>query len=706
MSNTSKLLGTMTLLQLVACTGAESQLKTTGAAAAKPAETTAPAATPAVKPDAKPAPHPVLVTCDEHLTAVRDQRKLLVALGKPRHPPKTAEMVVEHYNQLMVHLQTAEAESSLFRSVHPDAATRDAAGECEARVAALVTELSLDRPLYEVFADLDTKGQPADTVRLVSKTLFDFRRAGVDKDEATRQRIEALQKELVQASQAFDKAIVSDVRTVFFTPAELDGLPQDWLDGHKPGRDGKIAVTTNYPDLVPVLNYATNDQTRKQLYIVNKQRAWPVNDGNLKQILAVRYELAKLLGYDSWAAFVTADKMIGSDKKAQSFLERVSKASDARMKQDYAELLAELQRDQPKATEVGDWQQAYLLGQVKKRKFSFDAQALRSYLHYTKVRDGLLALTGKLFGVTFKPNTTAKTWHPDVTVYDVYEGDKLHGVIYLDMHPREGKYKHAAQFTLRNGVKDIQLPEGVLVCNFPHPRDGGLMEHREVQTFFHEFGHLIHHTFGGHQRLARFSGVATEWDFVEAPSQIFEEWAKDYTTLSAFASNDKGEVIPKALVDKLVAAEEVGKGLWARHQLFYAALSLNMHSRDPKGLDHDALVADMMTKYSPYRLVADTHMQASFGHLNGYSAIYYTYMWSMVIAKDMFSAFEAGGIHSPKVAMHYRKTILEPGGSKDAAELVADFLGRPYDFGSFERWLNPAPAKGTGRPPAAGKDKK
>jgi thimet oligopeptidase len=214
------------------------------------------------------------------------------------------------------------------------------------------------------------------------------------------------------------------------------------------------------------------------------------------------------------------------------------------------------------------------------------------------------------------------------------------------------------------------------------------MEHKEVETFFHEFGHLIHHVFGGQQKWARFSGVTTEWDFVEAPSQIFEEWSKDYETLKAFATNEKGEVIPKALVDKLRASDDFGKALWVRHQMFYAALSLNMHNHDPATIDQDKMVEEIQNKYSAWRFVPGTHMQASFGHLNGYSAMYYTYMWSMVIAKDMFSAFQKAGVLDPATALRYRKTILEPGGSKDAADLVKDFLGRPYGFKSYEDWLN------------------
>ena len=634
---------------------------------------------------------PLLVRCRAGLQTADALHDALVA---PAKPLATTAAILDAFNKMSVELDNASAESDLMRAVHPDEKVRDAASACERLVSARRTELSLDRGLYDVFAKLDTHALPADEQRLVAKTLEDFLRAGVDKDEATRARLKALNDELVDVGQKFDKAIAGDTRSIEVLPTALAGLPQDWLDAHKPGPDGKVKVTTNYPDYIPVMSYAEDDAVRKQLYTVYRQRGWPENQANLQKLLELRAEEAKLLGFANWAAYITANKMIKSPKNVEDFVARITSSADKRMRAEYQVLLTELRKHDPKADVVEDWQQAYLLGQVKKRQFDMDAQALRPYLHYDKVKNGLLALTSKLFGVTYKPNTTAPKWHPDVEAYDVYEGEKLYGTIYLDMHPRDEKYKHAAQFSLQSGILGQQKPIGVLVCNFPNPRGGnGLMEHRDVETFFHEFGHLIHHVFGGQQKWARFSGVATEWDFVEAPSQIFEEWAKDYQTLKAFATNERGETIPKALVEKLRASDDFGKALWVRHQMFYAALSLRMHTREPKGLDQDKLVEETQNTYSAWRFAPGTHMQASFGHLNGYSAIYYTYMWSMVIAKDMFSAFQKAGVHDPATAMKYRHAILEPGGSKDAADLVADFLGRPYGFASYETWLAGKKAK-------------
>src|SRR6185503_10215751 len=215
-----------------------------------------------------------------------------------------------------------------------------------------------------------------------------------------------------------------------------------------------------------------------------------------------------------------------------------------------------------------------------------------------------------------------------------------------------------------------------------------LLEHDDVETFLHEFGHLLHSLFGGHQKWVDLSGIATEWDFVEAPSQMLEEWSLDPGVLQTFARNYKtGEPIPAALVEKLRASKDFGNGIYVAQQTFYSALSLNIHNRDPKQVDLNKMLPEIQSKYSMFAYVPDTHQYASFGHLEGYSAMYYTYMWSLVIAKDLFSKFDSKNLLDPKIATEYRRKVLEPGGSEDAADLVKDFLGRPYSFTSFQNWL-------------------
>ena len=235
---------------------------------------------------------------------------------------------------------------------------------------------------------------------------------------------------------------------------------------------------------------------------------------------------------------------------------------------------------------------------VKAEQYNFNSQSVRPYFEYSKVKAGVMDITSRMFGISYRPVTGAQVWHADVEAFDVLEGDRVLGRIYLDMFPRDNKYKHYAQFTLTNGKEGRILPEGVLVCNFPRPgAEPALMQHSDVETFFHEFGHLLHHVLGGHTKWAGVAGVATEWDFVEAPSQMLEEWVWTPETLQTFAKHyQTGEPIPADLVKRMRAADEFGKGLFVRQQMFYANISLNLHNRDPKTINMARLVGDLQER--------------------------------------------------------------------------------------------------------------
>jgi thimet oligopeptidase len=568
---------------------------------------------------------------------------------------------------------------------------RDAADQCEQEVDALATELSLDRGVYDTLAAIDLDGADAATHYYVHKTLRDLRRAGVDKDDATRARVRQLREELLKIGQEFGKNIKDDVRTLAIDPAELDGLPDDFKQQHKPGPDGKVTISTDNTDYIPFVTYAKSGKAREALWRLYRLRGHPKNLEVLSRMLEKRHELATLLGYANWAEYATEDKMIGSGKAAADFIARISTASSSRSERDYAQLLKRKRKDEASAASVPPWDSAYYQERVMAEEYGFDSQAMRGYFEYERVKKGVLDITARMFGIAYRKVADAPVWHAEVDAYDVVEGDKPLGRIYLDMHPREGKYKHYAQFTLANGVAGRALPEGVLMCNFPRPSgsEPALMEHGSVRTFFHEFGHLLHHVLGGHTRWVGQSGVATEWDFVEAPSQMLEEWIWDLETLQTFARHwQTGEPLPAELLAAARAADEYGKGLWVRQQMFYAATSLEFHARNPRGLDTTKLMAELQDRYTPFKYVEGTYFHESFGHLDGYSAIYYTYMWSLVIAKDLFSVFKREGLLNPAPAKRYRRAILEAGGSKPAAELVRDFLGRPYDFSAYQQWLD------------------
>ena len=596
-------------------------------------------------------------------------------------PPTDAHAVLQVWNDAQVALSNAASVGSLFSEVHPDKAVRDRAEAVAQEVQKLDTDLGLDQELYAVLAGVDPTGLDADATRVLERTLRDFRRSGVDRDEATRNRIRELSERSILLSQEFSKNIRENVRSIRIAPERLAGMPRDWIDAHPVEHDGLVTVTTDYPDVVPFRTFAHDAAARRDLVTQFLTIAWPDNDRVLQDIFAVRREHAALLGYDTWADYDAEVKMIGSGSAIAEFIDRITELSGASAQRDKAVLLERLRADRPEATDIDGADVTYYAELVRKEQLAVDAQQVRTYFPFEAVRQGLLDVTGRLFGLEWTPIPDAGTWHEEVATYDVsFDGSRI-GRIHLDLHPRDGKYKHAAQFDLVRGVDGVQLAEGVLVCNF----NRGLMEHDEVVTLFHEFGHLVHHVLAGRQQWVRFSGVATEWDFVEAPSQMLEEWAWDASVLATFSRNAAGQTIPPELVDAMRRADDFGKGYDARTQMFYAALSYDFHVNETDDLT--ARLRELMARYSVFPYLEGTHMHCHFGHLDGYSSAYYTYMWSLVIAKDMFSAFDRDDLFDPEVAGAYRDKVLAQGGRRDAADLVEDFLGRPYTFDAYAAWL-------------------
>ncbi len=602
-----------------------------------------------------------------------------------------AAEVVQLWNDAELALGLAASLSSLIGEVHPDKAVRTLAEQRSREVKKLITELGQDRDLYAVLSraerDLETPFADgrvdAGALRLLRLTLRDFRRAGVDRDDATRDRLLALSENEVKLGQDFARNIRDDVRTVRLRPEQLAGLPADYLEAHPPGADGMIALSTDYPDIIPFRTFGQDAQARRDLTIAFLNRGWPDNDAILRELLATRHEHATLLGYSGWPDFDAEVKMVGSGAAIAEFIERIAEAARPSADHDVAVLLERLRQDRPSATRLDAADVPFYAEVVRRENFEVDAQEVRRYFDFERVRTGLLDVTARLFGLRYVAVTDAPRWHEDVVVYDVLaaETGALLGRIYLDLHPRAGKFKHAAQFDLVAGVAGQTLPEGALVCNFGR----GLIEHVDVVTLFHEFGHLVHHVLGGRQRYARFSGVATEWDFVEAPSQMLEEWAWDAEVLRSFAVDERGNPISAELVARMRAAHEFGKGYLARTQMFYAAVSYVLHCAAVEDLT--STVRELQDRYDAFDYIDGTHFHTSLGHLEGYTSAYYTYMWSLVIAKDLFSAFERDDLFDTSVSHRYRDRILAAGGSGDAADLVAEFLGRPYSFDAFAAWL-------------------
>jgi thimet oligopeptidase len=618
--------------------------------------------------------------CDGQLAAARR----LTAVLKDRPEGRNGRRAMALWNDLNLALRNAFAVASLLSNVHPDEAVRTRAEQAEQDAHKLLTEIGLDRRLYDALSAVDPQDLDEGGRRVHGLALRDFHRAGVDQAEEVRTRLRALAERETEVSQGFSKNIRDDVRSIRVAPEVLDGLPADFVEAHPAGDDGLVTITTEYPDYVPFMTFCRDRDARAALIAQFLNRAYPENDVLLRELLGLRREHALLLGYDGWPSYDAEVKMIETGDAIAQFIDKISKAAEASALRDRDILLERIRQDRPDAAVLDGADTRFYTEVIKREQHSVDAQEVRRFFSFDQVRQGLLDVTGRLFGLSYEA-VDVPSWHDDVTTYDVSLGGAPIGRIYLDLHPRANKFNHAAQFTLTDGVIGRQLPEGVLVCNFPR----GLMEHDDVVTLFHEFGHLIHHVLGGHQRWARFAGVATEWDFVEAPSQLLEEWAWDATVLGEFATDEDGAPIPPDLVARMREAEDFGKGLHARTQMFYAALSYRIHQEPPAdGAAIASLSRSLQADYSMITPLPDTHFHTAFGHLDGYSSGYYTYMWSLVIAKDLFSAFDRDELFEAEVATRYRDRILAQGGRKDAADLVEDFLGRPFGFESFADWLS------------------
>lgn len=605
---------------------------------------------------------------------------------------RTIDNTLVPYDDAVRNLDSASSFAGVMQQVHPQAAFRDKAEEMTRKVGAANNALSLNPEVYHALAALDlSKADPA-TRHYVTRRLLQYRLAGVDKDEATRTRLENLNDQLVDLQSKFDRNISDDKRSVKLDSAqELDGLPADFIARHKSGTDGKITITTDYPDVFPVIKFANNTELRRKILTEFQSRAYPANQTVLTDMIRVRYDIAHTLGYNSWADYNAADSMIAGGQQIAKFIHDLDEADRPIADREFQMLLAEKRKVDPKATDIESYSASYYTERLRRAQYDFDFASVRPYFPYASVKQAILDMAQKLFQLSFTREANTVSWDPSVETWDVFDHGKMIGRFYLDMHPREGKYSHAEMAPVLEGIRGKQLPEAVLVCNFPAPTadDPGLMEFNDVKTFFHEFGHLMHWILGGNQQWAGISGISMESDFVEAPSQMLENWIDNPSVLRSFAKHYKtGEPIPADLVARMERAFAFGRGSRIAGQTQYTATSYDIYAQDPAKVNFDQIFFDDARKYTNYPEIAGTHGWASFGHLAGYSSAYYTYMWDLVIAQDFYSQFDQNDPLSGDVPSKYRKAVLEPGGSESANDLVKNFLGRPQNTRAFQTWMS------------------
>eukprot|EP00300_Choanocystis_sp_HF-7_P036738 c5263_g1_i1.p1 GENE.c5263_g1_i1~~c5263_g1_i1.p1 ORF type:complete len:722 (-),score=158.62 c5263_g1_i1:48-1958(-) len=609
----------------------------------------------------------------------------------------TKASVLSVFNKLDIILGNTASLAGLLGQVHPSSDVREAAVACELDAARF--ESSVYSP--KVFQHVQLATDPpldAQASRRFKSLLRGFHRLGAHLDETQWTQVRKIRDEIDELSVKYKMALSSDTRYVRRKVTDIDslrGLPREFIDSRT--KDGEVVISTNYPDYQPAIKFAADANLRRDLFVAAQQRGFPDNVQTLEQVLQKRYEMATLLGYKSYADYATEELMVQSADRVDRFLTHLANHTADAAAQELDTLLKAKQQDDPNAQRVEAFDSSYYFEKLRSERFSVNSSEVSEYFSYATTRDGILAFASRMFGIRFE-RTKTRGWHPNVEVYHVYWSRKgvsaeMIGRIFLDMFPRENKYKHAAHFRIRVGIQGVQIPEAALICNFPAT---GPMEHSQVTTFFHEFGHLMHHVMGGQQQTyAEFSGVATERDFVEAPSQMLEEWALDEKTLQSFAIHPKThKPIPSTLIQKMKTASAFGRRLSKRQQVFLSRLSLELHAAFSEGtkIDSTKIMLELQDKYSPFPAVPETYFQANFGHLMGYSAIYYTYLWSESFAKHMFSVFAAApNVLDEGVATKYRDLVLSPGGTLPAEVLVFNFVEREFSLDAFLGWLNEQP---------------
>ena len=659
---------------------------------------------------------------EDHLAAARSAIAGLLAVTEP----PSVENTLVPYDRARWHLGMAGSQSGVMFMVHPLAEVRDAAQRLSQVIGAESVALSLNREVYQALAALHaslTEGSSAAgpaTLYYLDRTLLSYRLSGVDKDEATRQRIRSLADRMTALGMSFSRTVQDDVRKITVAdPNELLGLPEDYLARHgvhrvqgstsSPADESSdslaqhlvaaapVTLTTDPPEMTPVMSYATSPQLRRRMYQAYNDRGYPANRQVLLDLLAAREEMATLLGFRSWADLATVDQMMGSAAHLRSFLDQVESAARETAQREFAELEEFVRERDPGALPLTLSDARFWEEQFRRSRLDFDSQSVRPYFPYAQVEAGILATAGRLFGVKFAPVEDAVVWAPGVKVFDVIDdapgsavlGQTI-GRIYLDMHPREGKSKWFSECSLVSGVLGRQLPEASLVCNFPQPNgsDPGLMLYSDVVTCFHEFGHLMHEVLGGRQRWAGQSGISTEGDFVEVPSQMLEEFFADPELVRGFARHyQTGEPIPQDVFARMVRAGAHGRALATLTQVMYATYSLETHDQPAATLDLDGLLRAGYDRFSYYQFVEGNRMYAAFTHLVGYTSNYYTYLYDKVIALEFFSEFDLKLLSESPTPLRYRREVLEPGGSKPARELVRAFLGREASMSALKSWI-------------------
>ena len=619
--------------------------------------------------------------------------KDLAALIAIPQAERTFENTIMGYERAFDNYGNALGMSGFLSYVSTDKKFRDAANDLQMQISQYMVDVATRRDVYKAIREYTDTNPRLDPVqaKLVKEMLIGFKNSGMDLNDADLEKFKALNKEKAEYIIKFDKNIQEYKDPLAVTQEQLQGLGEDYIQKLSKTDDGKYLVTLDYPDYVPFMQNADDEQARKELEFKFNRRGGQENVDLLEKTLTLRREIARLLGYKNHAELRLEDRMAKNPKTVMAFLKDLQKKLKPLGKKEDKEMIAYKNSKTGKNSRtLYSWESGYWSNKFRKENLELDSEKIKEYFPSQVVIDGMLDLFGGVFGITFEP-VDIPVWHPDVKAFKIKDkaSGELVAYFYMDLYPREGKYKHAACFGLVEGEEKqdgtYQIPFVAIVANLNKPSGDtpSLLKHSEVETLFHEFGHVLHNALTK-AKYSAFSGTSVSWDFVEAPSQMLERWAWDPQVLKKISRHyQTGESLPDDLIKRMIAAKNFGAGGMYLRQDFFAQYDMTLHTADTTP-DTTKLYFELTKKIRGLPLTKGTIPQASFGHImGGYDAGYYGYLWSEVIAEDFFGEFKKNGIFNPETGLKFRREILEKGGTLDEEKMVENFLGRPADNKPF-----------------------
>jgi len=593
------------------------------------------------------------------------------------------DQLLDEWDRASILLEDAFGPISLLNSVHADAGVRDAADIALVQESSFITDLFQSERLYERVRHLRPRSKAQ--LQLQKNLLEAFEDSGVSLPREERERYKVISEKLTELAQEFAKNIRENTTRLTFTPAEAAGLPRTYLDRVDRDEHGNLVLGFDSPDYIPFMMNASNGEARRRYYVAYTNRGTARNLAILDEIVRLRKEISDLYGVPSYAHYVTKRRMVENPETVQRFLAEVKSVVTEAERRDIgqlAEFKARLEGVPVEQAGIERWDAMYYRERLREERFAIDQEALRQYFPATAAIDWMLDVTERLYGLRFE-RANVPVWHRDVVYIDVRDAatSEFIGGVYLDLYPRDGKYKHAAAWPVRGvSVKAGRRPISALVTNFN--RDG--LTHDEVETLLHEFGHVLHGVLS-QTEYNQHSGTSVERDFVEAPSQMYEEWAARMESLSLMRDHcGDCPSIDESLVHRLNAAKRFGAGIDYGRQHLYAAFDMALSSESPgRAIE----VWSGMERGTPMGHIEGTSFPGTFEHIaSGYAAGYYGYMWAKVIALDMVSTFGADLMNGEN-GRRFRELILSRGSEEPARELVERFLGRPVSSEAFFRMI-------------------